>query len=76
MNRSWIIIGAVIVIVIFIGGFLSESKTKSASQKAANGIFTVGGVIALVIGFLIAAWVLSLFATGPEDLPSPTDYGG
>lgn len=72
--RPEVIIVAVVLIVAFYAGYKGEPQDKSVAFKAANGGFTAAGVVVVVIGFLVALWVLSQFALSPEDFPSPTDY--
>jgi len=75
--RLLIFIGVAGLLFAFYAGYTgtSKSQNKSVAGKALEGAFNVGGVVVVIVGFLIFLWLLSLFTPGPEDLPSPQDYG-
>ena len=76
--RLLIFIGVAGLLFAFYAGYTGTYKdqNKSVVGKSVEGAFNVVGVVVVIVGFLIFMWVLSLFASGPEDFPSPQDYGG
>ena len=74
--RLLVFIGLAGLAFTFYAGYTGtiKSQNKSVAGKSIEGVWNVLGIVVLIVGFLIAAWVLKLFTPSPEDLPNPQDY--
>ena len=76
--RYLLIISAIIFVVAFIYVHRDNfnPKNKSGSKfGVSDAAFGLVGAVVVIVGLLIFLWVLNFFMPGPEDLPSPQDYG-
>ncbi len=74
--RLLIFIGLAGLAFAFYAGYTGtlKSQNKSVAGKSVEGLFMMLGVVVVIIGYFVAAWVLKLFTPLPDDLPIPQDY--